>query len=315
MLGLVIILAIAWTLGSAVHNAFEGVRKDYRKRVKKAKKAKHRKAEAKKRAGRKTKPAGKSSDWGVKAGAFAGTTLVGALILTRDFGRGLGEGWPKGKARAEKWHEHRKAKKAGTAAPAGSTPPASPPTSASPTPAPAPASTTAKPDGTAPAAAPKPSSPHLKVVPDPETSPSTDTPSTTTTAGGTSMAITKIGEVLNVSSLKRALAQIAAESTTNEEEATEIESRAAQMLGAIETVLEQATTLEFDSQTLAEIAALRDAITAQLTGARNYLASAADGASVALDAANNVHKRHGGIAEAVAAAPAAMAKREAYAPE
>ncbi|MFF3247388.1 hypothetical protein ACFYWY_27540 [Streptomyces sp. NPDC002870] len=310
MLGLIIIVALAWGIGSAVHNAIEGVRKDYRKRVKKAKKAKHRKAEARKRAGKKTKPTGKSSDWGIKAGAFAGTTLVGGWILTRDFGRGFTKGWPKGKARAEEWNEGRKAKKAG-APPAKPEPPTAPPSPSEPAPA---EPTAATPDAPTSATAPKPDTPHLRGVPAPDTG-STATEATTTAIGGTPMAITKIGEVLNVSSLKRALAQIAAESTTNEEEATEIESRAAQMLGAIETVLEQATALEFDDQTLAEIAALRDAITAQLTGARNYLASAADGASVALDAANNVHKRHGGIAEAVAAAPAAMAKREAYTPE
>ncbi|MFD4144417.1 hypothetical protein [Streptomyces sp. NPDC058572] len=311
MLALIIIVALAWGIGSAVHNALEGIRKDYRKRVKKAKKAKHRKSEARKRAGKKSKPAGKSSDWGIKTGAFAGTTLVGAWILTRDFGRGFKKGWPKGKARAEEWSKGRKAEKTG-APPAKPQPSAAPPSHAVPASkaAPAKAATTA-PDAPASAVAPKADTPHLRVVPTPDTSFTTEA----TTTGGTPMAITKIGEVLNVSSLKRALAQIAAESTTNEEEATEIESRAAQMLGAIETVLEQATALEFDNETLAEIAALRDAITAQLTGARNYLASAADGASVALDAANNVHKRHGGIAEAVAAAPAAMAKREAYTPE
>lgn len=313
MLALIIIVALAWGIGSAVHNAIEGVRKDYRKRVKKAKKAKQHKAEARNRAGKKARSAGKSSDWGVKAGAFTGTALVGGWVLTRDFGRGFKKGWPKGKARAEKWNEGRKAKKSG-AAPIKAAPPATPPSAPVPAPAKAPPTAPAAPSATAP----KSDAPHLRVVPDPKTgSTPAETTGTTppTTAGGTSMAITKIGEVLNVSSLKRALAQIAAESTTNEEEATEIESRATQMVGAIETVLEQAIALEFDDQTLAEISALRDAITAQLTGARNYLASAADGASVALDAANNVHKRHGGIAEAVAAAPAAMAKREAYTPE
>ncbi|MEU6217241.1 hypothetical protein ABZ845_06910 [Streptomyces sp. NPDC047022] len=313
MLGLVIIVALAWGIGSAVHNAIEGVRKDYRKRVKKAKKAKHRKAEVRKRAGKKAKPTGKSPDWGVKAGSFAGTTLVGGWILTRDFGRGFAKGWPKGKARAEEWNEGRKVKKSGST-PLKPAPTTAPPSAPPPAPGKEPPTAPAAPS----TAASEPNTPHLRVVPAPKpdsTPAETTTDTLTTTAGGTPMAITKIGEVLNVSSLKRALAQVAAESTTNEEEATEIESRAAQMLGAIETILEQATVLEFDKETLAEIAALRDAITAQLTGARNYLASAADGASVALDAANNVHKRHGGIAEAVAAAPAAMAKREAYTPE
>jgi hypothetical protein len=131
---------------------------------------------------------------------------------------------------------------------------------------------------------------------------------------GAPMALATIPEITGVNTLKAAVARFASEAGVTAEEAGAIAQRAADQLAAIEAAIEQATALEFgdDDGTLQELAALRDQYAAALAAAQALQKAAVDNAAIAAQSSQNIHTRHGGIQEAVAATGGRMASKQAY---
>lgn len=169
--------------------------------------------------------------------------------------------------------------------------------------------------GPAPAPEPDPKPP-VTTAP----APAADTPKLvliktgTDTTTGEPMALATIPEITGVNTLKQAVARFAAEAGISAEEAGAIAQRAADQLAAIEAAIEQASALEFgdDGGTLQELAALRDQYAAALAAAQSLQQAAVDNAAIAAQSSRNIHTRHGGIQEAVAATGGRMASKQAY---
>ena len=128
------------------------------------------------------------------------------------------------------------------------------------------------------------------------------------------MALANIPEITGVNTLKQAVARFASEAGVTAEEAGAIAQRAQEQLAAIEAAIEQASALEFgdDGGTLEELLALRDQYAAALAAAQSLQAAAVDNAAIAAQSSRNIHSRHGGIQEAVAATGGRMASKQAY---
>ncbi|MDX3585984.1 hypothetical protein [Streptomyces europaeiscabiei] len=263
MLGLILLLAIAYCAARGLESAMGEVSDRHKKRVKKA--------SAKK--GRRT---------GAKLAAWAATAATATGPFCKGFVNGFKREWPKAKKRAT-------AKIRRQPEPVETTPPA--PVQTAPDPIPeAPAQTEA---------------PKLVLI-------KNDTRPDTTT--GDNMALATIPEITGVNTLKQAVARFASEATVTAEEAGAIAQRAADQLAAIEAAIEQAGALEFgdDGGTLEELSALRDQYAAALNAAQAMQTAAVDNAAIAAQSSRNIHTRHGGIQEAVAATGGRMASKQAY---
>lgn len=277
MLGLILLLAIAYTCARGLENAIGDVSTKHKKRLNKA---------AKKN-GRRT---------GAKLAAWTATCATAAGTFCNGFVRGWKREWPKAKQRA--------AARVGRAKPqpetavgddissdgtpvTGKTAPATKQTTEPEIPAPA--NTEAR---------------TLVLI-------KNDTQPDTT---GAPMALATIPEITGVNTLKQAIARFASEAGVTAEEAGAIAQRAQEQLSAIEAAIEQASALEFgdDGGTLEELAALRDQYAAALAAAQTLQQAAVDNAAIAAQSSQNIHARHGGIQEAVAATGGRMASKQAY---
>lgn len=274
MLGLILLLAIAYCAARGLEAAMGEVSDRHKKRVKKA--------SAKK--GRRT---------GAKLAAWAATAATATGPFCKGFVAGWKREWPKAKERAA-------AKIRRQPEPVETT-----------RPDPAQAATQPGPDTTENAPAPVPPAPaetearKLVLI-------KNDTQPESTT--GDNMALATIPEITGVNTLKQAVARFASEATVTAEEAGAIAQRAADQLAAIEAAIEQAGALEFgdDGGTLEELAALRDQYAAALAAAQAMQTAAVDNAAIAAQSSRNIHTRHGGIQEAVAATGGRMASKQAY---
>ena len=264
MLGLILLLAIAYACARGLENALGDVSAKHKKRIKKV--------SAKK--GRRT---------GAKIAAWAATGLTAVAPFCKGFKRGFQREWPKAKERAtQKLRRQQPAEEPE-------------PTPVAPAPEP-PAQPTPGPTGGG----------FKPVLIKNDTQPDTTT--------GEPMALATIPEITGVNTLKQAVARFASEATVTAEEAGAIAQRAADQLAAIEAAIEQASALEFgdDGGTLEELSALRDQYAAALAAAQAMQTAAVDNAAIAAQSSRNIHTRHGGIQEAVAATGGRMASKQAY---
>jgi hypothetical protein len=274
VLGLILLVAIAWSCAKGLESAFGEVSKEHKQRVRKA---------AKKN-GRRT---------GAKFAAWTATGATAAATFWRGFKRGWRREWPKAKKRAAvKFGRYEPEPEKAIADDIGA-------------------------DG-APVTPIKPATPAAEpIIPAPATADrklvlikNDTTPDTT----GAPMALANIPEITGVNTLKQAVARFASEAGVTAEEAGAIAQRAQEQLAAIEAAIEQASALEFgdDGGTLEELAALRDQYAAALSAAQAMQKAAVDNAAIAAQSSRNIHTRHGGIQEAVAATGGRMASKQAY---
>lgn len=276
VLGLILLLAIAYACARGIENGMGEVSKKHKKRL----------AKTSKKNGRRT---------GVKLAAWAATGATASGSFVKGFARGWQREWPKARQRAAvKFGKTKPEPERGDGIATAGTPATSSPKH-HPVPAPA------KPK---PAPAPAPRLILIKTA-GPDTEPTTE---------GALMALATIPEITGVDTLKQAVARFAAEAGISAEEAGAIAQRAAEQLAAIEAAIEQATALEFgdDGGTLQELAALRDQYSAALAAAQSLQKAAVDNAAIASQSSKNIHDRHSNIQEAVAAQGGRMAAKQAY---
>lgn len=276
MLGLILLLAIAYACARAIENGMDAVSAKHKKRL----------AKASKKKGRRT---------GVKLAAWAATAATASGSFSKGFMRGWKREWPKARKRAAaKFGNAQPDPELGEDIASDGTPTTTSKTKPKSKPSP---------ESAAPAVT-QPTAPHLTLI-------KTTAP---TTEGAAPMALATIPEITGVDTLKQAVARFASEATISAEEAGAIAQRAAEQLAAINAAIEQATALEFgdDGGTLAELAALRDQYTAALTAAQALQKAAVDNAAIASQSSKNIHDRHSNIQEAVAAQGGRMASKQAY---
>jgi hypothetical protein len=278
MLGLIILLAIAYACARGVENGMADVSKEHKKRV----------AKTAKKNGRRT---------GAKLAAWTATGATAAGTFWRGFLRGWRREWPKAKQRAAAKfgrYEPEPAKPIGDDIATDGAPATQKPTTEP-----------AKPIATPAATAPATDNPKLVLIKNDDIRPDTT---------GAPMALATIPEITGVNTLKSAVARFASEAGVTAEEAGAIAQRAADQLAAIEAAIEQASALEFgdDGGTLQELAALRDQYAAALAAANGLQKAAVDNAAIAAQSSRNIHTRHSGIQEAVAATGGRMAAKQAY---
>lgn len=278
MLGLILLVAIAWSCAKALDNGANAVSKKHKKRV----------AKAAKKNGNRT---------GAKLAAWTATGATAAGTFWKGFLEGWRREWPQAKKRAATKFSRTKAETKqqlgddiGTDGAPGTSKPKT---------APIPAQTA------------KPATPAAKddrklvLIKNDDTRPDTT---------GAPMALATIPEITGVNTLKSAVARFASEAGITAEEAGALAQRAAEQMAAIEAAIEQASALEFgdDGGTLQELAALRDQYAAALAAAQKLQQAAVDNAAIAAQSSQNIHSRHGGIQEAVAATGGRMASKQAY---
>lgn len=267
MLGLILLLAIAYCAARGLEAAIGDVSAKHKKRIKKT--------SAKK--GRRT---------GSKLAAWAATGATAVGPFCKGFVQGWKREWPKAKERAT-------AKLRRQPEPIAASEPE-----------------------------PVPAAPHTEPIPEPAAPAEGDgrklvlikNDDTQPTTGDRPMALATIPEITGVNTLKQAVARFASEATVTAEEAGAIAQRAQEQLAAIEAAIEQAGALEFgdDGGTLEELSALRDQYAAALAAAQAMQTAAVDNAAIAAQSSRNIHTRHGGIQEAVAATGGRMASKQAY---
>jgi hypothetical protein len=283
MLGLIILLAIAYACARGIENGMADVSKAHKKRV----------AKAAKKNGHRT---------GAKLAAWTATAATATATFWRGFRRGWQREWPKAKKRAAtKFGRYEPEPALAVGDDIG--PDGAPVTKTEPAPTVTPAAVEVKPADPATAEA---RAFVLIKNDDPKPSPISTT--------GEPMALATIPEITGVNTLKSAVARFASEAGVTAEEAGAIAQRAADQLAAIEAAIEQASALEFgdDGGTLQELAALRDQYAAALAAAQGLQKAAVDNAAIAAQSSRNIHTRHGGIQEAVAATGGRMAAKQAY---
>jgi hypothetical protein len=271
VIGLILLLAIAYACARGLENALGEVSSQHKKRMKKAGK----------KNGRRT---------GAKLAAWTATGATAAGAFWKGFIDGWKREWPKAKKRAAiKLGRSPQPETADDTATADDSEQAKTRTAVDPA-TPAPAETDTR---------------KLVLI-------KNDTRPDTTT--GDPMALATIPEITGVNTLQQAIARFASEAGVTAEEAGAIAQRAADQLAAIEAAIEQASALEFgdDGGTLDELAALRDQYAAAYAAAQALQKAAVDNAAIAAQSSRNIHTRHGGIQEAVAATGGRMAAKQAY---
>lgn len=276
MIGLIVLLAIAYACARGIENGMADVSKQHKQRLKKA---------AKKN-GRRT---------GAKLAAWTATGATATGTFMKGFKRGWQREWPKAKKRAAtKFGRYQPEPAPEIGADIGTDG--------------APATSKPKTTQTTPPASHTPAGKEdrklVLVKDDHTTAPTTGEP----------MAVANIPEITGVNTLKQAVARTASESGVTAEEASAIAQRAHDEMAAIEAMIEQASALEFgdDGGTLQELAAMRDMAAAALAAAQNLQKAMVDKAAVAAQSSKNIHDRHGNIQEAVAAQGGRMASKQAY---
>ncbi|MET7788118.1 hypothetical protein ABZS93_16115 [Streptomyces sp900116325] len=291
MLGLIILLAIAYACARGLENGMTEVSKQHKKRI----------AKTAKKNGRRT---------GAKLAAWTATGVTATGTFWRGFMRGWKREWPKAKKRAAtKFGRYEPEPELAIGedigpdgAPVAKTEPAktAPPTATVPKPADNPTE-------------PKPAVPEARAFvliknDDPEID-----PTSASTTGGT-MAIAQLQEITGVDTLKAFVARYASEKNVSAEEVSSLAQRTVDELAAIEAAIEQATALEFgdDGGSLDELSALRDLAIAAQAAALAYQKAALDAAALAAQSSKNIHDRHSNIQEAVAAQGGRMASKQAY---
>ncbi|MFD7609695.1 hypothetical protein [Streptomyces sp. NPDC059828] len=276
MLALILLFAIAYCAARGLETALGDVTDKHKKRMAKASKKKGRR-------------------YGAKLAAWSATGATCAATFAQAFGRGWKREWPKAKERATARFDKTKPAEIGDDIATDGTP-------KTPTEKPA-----AKPKTDKAVDTPK-------AKPTPGTTPTLTLIKTPDTTGDNPMALATIPEITGVNTLKQAVARFASEAGVTAEEAGAIAQRAAEQLAAIEAAIEQASALEFgdDGGTLEELAALRDQYAAALAAAQAMQKAAVDNAAIAAQSSRNIHTRHGGIQEAVAATGGRMASKQAY---
>jgi hypothetical protein len=287
MLGLIILLAIAYACARGIENGMADVSTQHKKRV----------AKTAKKNGHRT---------GAKLAAWAATSATALATFSRGFKRGWQREWPKAKKRAAtKFGRYEPEPELAIGedigpdgAPVAKTAPAktAPPTAPVPKQA----------DGITES---KPAVPEARAF----VLIKNDDPTTASTAGGT-MAIAQLQEITGVDTLKAFVARYASEKNVSAEEVSSLAQRTVDELAAIEAAIEQATALEFgdDGGSLDELSALRDLAIAAQAAALAYQKAALDAAALAAQSSKNIHDRHSNIQEAVAAQGGRMASKQAY---
>lgn len=161
----------------------------------------------------------------------------------------------------------------------------------------------------APAAPATDDGPRLRVV--------TDDP-TSTTAPGSSMptnlptATSVVTEVDGVDSLMTYLAQLSGWARVEMDDAQAAVARLADLQAKAEHAFNAAAAAKYDKGTLQQLAAIVERLAKLRDSREKDLASSGLCAQNAATASSNVWARHGGIAEAVAAAPVEMAESDTY---
>jgi hypothetical protein len=287
MIGLILILAIAYACARGIENGMADVSKAHKKRV----------AKAAKKNGRRT---------GAKLAAWTATGATATGTFLKGFKRGWQREWPKAKKRAAtKFGRYQPEPQPAVGDDIGRDgAPATPEKPAVETTTVVIEQTPAAPAPAAPAA-PATAEARTLVLIKNDTNPDTT---------GAPMALANIPEITGVNTLKAAVARFASEAGITAEEAGAIAQRAADQLAAIEAAIEQASALEFgdDGGTLQELAALRDQYAAAFAAAQALQKAAVDNAAIAAQSSRNIHTRHSGIQEAVAATGGRMASKQAY---
>lgn len=300
MLGLILLLAIAYTCARGIENGAHEVSKNHQRRI----------AKSAKKNGRRT---------GAKFAAWTATGATATGTFLKGFQRGWKREWPKARKRAAvKFGRVMPEPQIGDDIGRDGAPAAKKPAAEK-----VPAAAAPKPEPAAPVtAAPAPAPPDPK----PATAEAralilikndggrTTTPTQTKPTTGAPMAIATIPEITGVSTLKQAVARSASESGTTAEEASAMAARAQEEMAAIEAMIEQATALEFgdDGGTLNELAAMRDMAAAALAAAQALQKAMVDKAAIAAQTSKNIHDRHSGIQEAVDTRGGRMASKQAY---
>ncbi|MCX4816732.1 hypothetical protein OG601_47290 [Streptomyces sp. NBC_01239] len=292
MIGLIVILAIAYACARGIENGMADVSKQHKKRV----------AKAAKKNGRKT---------GAKLAAWTATGATATGTFLKGFKRGWRREWPKAKERAAtKFGRYEPEPEIGD----GIGRDGAPATGAKPVAEPTPTTVLIKTEPAAPARPVAPAATEARaLILIKSEGPDTTAPTHPDTTGAP-MALATIPEITGVNTLKQAVARFASEAGVTAEEAGAIAQRAQEQLAAIEAAIEQATALEFDDDggTLQELAALRDQYAAALAAAQAMQKAAVDNAAIAAQSSRNIHTRHAGIQEAVAATGGRMAAKQAY---
>ncbi|MFL4947504.1 hypothetical protein ACJ6WE_09040 [Streptomyces sp. MMS24-I31] len=277
MLGLIILLAIAYSCARGLDNAIGEVSAKHKKRITKASK----------KNGRKT---------GAKLAAWTATGATACGTFCKGFWQGWKREWPKAKKRAAtKVGRYPIEWSVGDDIGTDGAPKTVDPK-------PEPAKKTTAPEPARPAAAdPRP----LFLIKNDNSRPDTT---------GAPMALATIPEINGVNTLKQAVARTASEAGVTAEEASALAQRAQEEMAAITAMIEQASALEFgdDNGTLQELAAIRDMCNAALAAAQQLQQAMVDKAAIAAKSSQNIHSRHGGIQEAVAAQGGRMASKQAY---
>jgi hypothetical protein len=296
VIGLIIILAIAYACARGIENGMGDISKAHKQRLKKA---------AKKN-GRRT---------GAKLAAWTATGATAASTFWRGFRRGWQREWPKARKRAAaKFGRYEPEPEQaigdrpdGDGVPIAKTGQAGQPPAADPKPR-------KIPPADAPKTTPKPAAARGRgltlVKTDTQTTPESHTDTTT----GAPVAIAQIQEITGVDTLKAFAARTASEANVSAEEAGALAQRAAEELASIEAAIEQATALEFgdDGGTLPELAAMRDQAIAAKAAAEAFQAAMVDKAALASATSKNIHDRHSNIQEAVHSQGGRMASKQAY---
>lgn len=297
MIGLIIILAIAYACARGIENGMGDVSKEHKKRV----------AKTAKKSGRRT---------GAKMAAWTATGATAAGTFGRGFKRGWQREWPKAKQRAatkfgrcEPEPETSVGDDIGTdGAPVRGERLAGPDRHAEPAVRVRPGRVAPSVDPNAPATPARPGAVTgrpLTLIKNDDTQP---------TITGDPMALANIPEITGVNTLKAAVARTASEATVTAEEASAMAQRAKEEMAAIEAMIEQADGLEFgdDGGTLQELAALRDMCVAASAAAQALQKAMVDKAAIAAQSSKNIHDRHTDVQEAIAARGGRIASKQAY---
>jgi len=292
VIGLIIIVAIAYACARGIENGMADVSRQHKKRI----------AKAAKKNGHRT---------GAKLAAWTATGATAAGTFWRGFKRGWQREWPKARKRAAakfgRYEPEPEPEKAiGDDIAADGTP----------IPAAEPAKPVATPAEQTPEIQPTPAAAEARTFvliknDGTQTTPKNNpTPSNT----GDSMALATIPEITGVNTLKQAVARTASEAGVTAEEASAMAQRAQDEMAAVEAMIEQASALEFgdDGGSLQELAALRDMCIAAAAAAQALQQAMVDKAAIAAQSSKNIHTRHSGIQEAVAATGGRMAAKQAY---
>lgn len=121
-----------------------------------------------------------------------------------------------------------------------------------------------------------------------------------------------MSDVTTHADLLRALAGIRVELETRAEDLADLVSRVNLLADRTLHVADHLSGLDVDPLTTDEIREVAAALTGQRVAARAYQVAAAESEGQAKQAAVMAHRKHGGIAEAVSAAPVHMAGSSFY---